>query len=247
MNCRRIEELIPLYVEGDLDSAQSEEMGAHLKSCERCSAVCDEFRESQAWLRAFTAPLFDADFFDSLKRGVLTQIEGGQSRPSFFQLIARHWRLNTALATATALLLVFAAIALYIYQNGTGDEKRVKDDIAENSDSKDGQAPAVVNPEPRPVVEQPAPRPRKPVTRPRPVLARSKQVSPAETDLPLISENTEPDISEIEPQTELIASPVTPPGMMRIEIQTSDPTIRIIWFAPKEADSKPKKSAIDSD
>lgn len=247
MNCRRIEELIPLYVEGDLDPARSHELSAHLKSCERCSTVCDEFRESQAWLRASTAPQFDADFFDSLKRGVLTQIEREQSRPSFFQLLARHWRLNTALATATALLLVFGAIALYIYQNGAGDENGVKDNVAENSGEKDEQPPAMVNPEPRPVIEPPAPRPRKPVTRTRPALARSKEVSPAETDLPLISEKTEPDIGEIEPQTELIESPVTPPGMMRIEIQTSDPTIRIIWFAPKEADSKPKKSAIDSD
>jgi anti-sigma factor RsiW len=242
-----MEELIPLYVEGDLDPARNEEMIVHLKSCERCSAVCDDLRESQEWLRAYATPQFDADFFDSLKRGVLTRIEREQPRPSFFQLIARHWRLNTALATATALLLVFGAIALYIYQNGAGDENRVKDNIAEKSRSNDEQPPAIVNPEPRPVIEQPAPRPQKRIAQPRPALARSKGVSPAETDLPLISENTEPDISETEPQTELIESPVTPPGMMRIEIQTSDPTIRIIWFTPKEADSKPKKSTIDSD
>jgi len=33
--------------------------------------------------------------------------------------------------------------------------------------------------------------------------------------------------------------------MLRIEIQTSDPLIRIIWFAPRESDSPPTKPATD--
>jgi hypothetical protein len=34
-------------------------------------------------------------------------------------------------------------------------------------------------------------------------------------------------------------------SMTRIEIQTSDPTIRIIWFAPKETESHQNKPATD--
>jgi hypothetical protein len=35
------------------------------------------------------------------------------------------------------------------------------------------------------------------------------------------------------------------PAMLRIELQTSDPNIRIIWFAPKETDSHQTKPATD--
>ncbi len=33
--------------------------------------------------------------------------------------------------------------------------------------------------------------------------------------------------------------------MLRIEIQTGDPSIRIIWFAPRETDSHQNKPATD--
>jgi len=35
------------------------------------------------------------------------------------------------------------------------------------------------------------------------------------------------------------------PEMLRIEIQTSDPSIRIIWFAPKETDSQQSRPVTD--
>jgi hypothetical protein len=40
-----------------------------------------------------------------------------------------------------------------------------------------------------------------------------------------------------EPAVLLPSSGDDSPEMLRIEIQTSDPNIRIIWFAPKEVES----------
>ena len=40
-----------------------------------------------------------------------------------------------------------------------------------------------------------------------------------------------------EPADALPGSSNDSPGMLRIEIQTGDPNIRIIWFAPKEVES----------
>jgi hypothetical protein len=37
-------------------------------------------------------------------------------------------------------------------------------------------------------------------------------------------------------QNSVAGSPDDMPEMLRIEIQTSDPNIRIIWFAPKEVE-----------
>ncbi|HVG22200.1 MAG TPA: hypothetical protein VNI02_24400, partial [Blastocatellia bacterium] len=39
----------------------------------------------------------------------------------------------------------------------------------------------------------------------------------------------------------------TPPGMLRIEIQTNDPSIRIIWFSPKESTARHAKPTTESD
>ncbi|HWP44615.1 MAG TPA: zf-HC2 domain-containing protein [Blastocatellia bacterium] len=255
MNCRRIEELIPLYVEGDLEGGRKEEMRSHLAACERCGALFDQYRESQAWLRSCSTPGFDAAFFDGLRESVLTGIEREQSRPSFFQLAAGPWRWNTALATAAALLLVLGAIAFYVFQAGTGNGRGNREQVVTGPVRKDEPPPVNGNQEAPEAAPQPDPRPDRRVVRHKP--ARREPVEAASKDIepPLISEAIEtiPEIGEVDPVigpeagAELIAPPATPPGMTRIEIQTSDPTIRIIWFAPRVTDSKLKKRTIDSD
>src|ERR1044071_3177162 len=100
MNCRRIEEMIPLYVEGDLEVDLAESVSAHLKSCEGCSRLAGGFNASQEGLRSYTPPAFDSAFFDGLRNGVLARIESEKARPSFLQLIATNWRWFPALTAA---------------------------------------------------------------------------------------------------------------------------------------------------
>jgi hypothetical protein len=54
-----------------------------------------------------------------------------------------------------------------------------------------------------------------------------------------------PGIAPIEKQNEVSDVVGRSREMLRIEIQTGDPSIRIIWFAPKETDLHPSKPATD--
>jgi hypothetical protein len=111
------------------------------------------------------------------------------------------------------------------------------------------------NQEPQEAVQPIAPRPEKRTIQRRPAHARNREIRLPEIEPALISETIQavPEAAgidtgrELESGLGLIDPPLTPPGQMRIEIQTADPSIRIIWFAPKEADSNSKKSMTDSD
>ena len=45
MNCREIEELMPLYIDGDCSEAQRREIELHAASCARCRQSLDAFRK----------------------------------------------------------------------------------------------------------------------------------------------------------------------------------------------------------
>ena len=269
MNCRSIGELIPLYIEGDLDPGRKEEVRAHLDRCEHCSRVCHQYGESQAWLRSYAPPEFDDAFFDGVRRSVLAGIEQGRARPSFFHLLAQGWRRNTALATAIALLVGFGAVAFYAYR-----DRRASGPTGEVQATA---GPAHKDEEPAASDEQVSPRGRpaprlmpKQNARPRSTYAKSREIYLTEIEGELISQSASrepvPDLASIAPlddptlRTELVEQmaeherqlrlaelPTSQPEMMRIEIQTGDPGIRIIWFAPKVTDLKTGRPVIESD
>ena len=67
MKCRRVEKLIPLYVERDLESGIADRISSHLDWCGRCNWLADEYRESQTWLRSSPAPEFDEAALNGFK------------------------------------------------------------------------------------------------------------------------------------------------------------------------------------
>src|ERR1044072_7409839 len=115
MNCRRIEELIPLYVECDLESGEAGRVSAHVETCESCGALVAEYESSQAWLRLNTLPDFDEAKLDDMKRGVMRGVDEARERPWFFVFFARSLMPGRAFAAVAALLIIFAAFALYVY------------------------------------------------------------------------------------------------------------------------------------
>jgi hypothetical protein len=73
---------------------------------------------------------------------------------------------------------------------------------------------------------------------------RNRAVEPrrkAETEPPLVSENAGGDL----PTFKSADHDPAPGKMTRIELQTADPNIRIIWLAPKETETKQKRSMTD--
>ena len=96
MNCQRVMDLLPLYVEGDLAEGECLQVGGHLQACPACSGAADGLRASQAWLKgAPPAPFTEADR-TQLRQEVMARIRAGAPR--------RRFPLRTLLAAAAVLL-----------------------------------------------------------------------------------------------------------------------------------------------
>ena len=73
MNCRRIEELIPLYVEGDLETGKADAVLTHTQACAHCNQIIAEYKASQDWLRSGDVPDFDDASLDALRAGAMKE------------------------------------------------------------------------------------------------------------------------------------------------------------------------------
>jgi hypothetical protein len=251
MNCRRIEELMPLFVEGDLDAEAMQNVSIHLSACAACSQMVSEFSASQAWLRTYEVPEFDNAFFRDLQQSVMREIEQKQSRPSWLQRLQERWQQNLAYAMALVMLILVGAFVFTMYKGKTKVEPQ------------DRVISTTGEPQDKPSREEKQPEKRTPET----LVIRNPQVvkhslkrgqpKPAEKiiDEPLlvaIQPNLEPlDRFAINIFENPLASNVIdfggipeapiPTAGTRIEFQTSDPNIRIIWFATKSNNSQASK------
>ncbi len=213
MNCRRIEESIPLYVEGDLAAGKARTVAAHLVDCQRCAGVASEYRASQQMLKGYAPPDFSPVFFDELRAGVLREIDKQRRQPGFIEMLAARLNWNLALAAAM-LVLLFAATVSYLYlSRGAAIPQQ---QVATGQPDSEAEEPhgngKVANHNESP--PEPAPRKarvRRRANKPRPV---RRETLPVVAD---VERRTGPKDEE----------------KLRIEIQTSDPNVRIIWFSSK--------------
>jgi hypothetical protein len=236
MKCRRVEKLIPLYVEGDLASGIADRIATHLDWCGRCNWLADDYRESQMWLRSSNKPEFNEADLHALKSGVLARIADATAKPSLLASLAEHWNRRQVLALSVSLLIIFGVVVFYIYQASMSPKPRVIEAKIEPPDSSQG-APGVT---PTAVdqgtvkegsLKKPGNSRNRASIKPRsvaPMIAQQASESPtSQTPLP-----ERPGKSAAEPVEEIFDS-YDSEGTLRIELQTSDPNIRIIWFAPK--------------
>src|SRR5258708_7339907 len=150
MNCRRVEKLIPLYVEGDLDSHSRERIASHLEWCGRCNWLADEFRESQSWLRSTQPPEFDETFLSSFKADALKLIAETNAKPSLLSSLIQQWSRRQVFALAGAVMFIVAVIVFYVYQARTSGRLQIADTtkttelrgaLAEKTQSASGKTP----------------------------------------------------------------------------------------------------------
>lgn len=239
MDCRRIEELIPLYVECDLESDEARAVLAHLEACESCFALAAEYEASQAWLRLNATPDFDDAMLDDLRRGVMREINEARERPSFFGFLAGTLMPIRAFAVVTALLIVFTAFVLYVY---LGRQRAVPNDnaVAERI-SKPEKAPVTTDLKQVSAADSAAAhtgKKRKPAGK---SMSRERQ----KQDRAVMPETDNTVAQKIVNESQDV--PDKTEEMTRIEIQTDDPNIRIIWFSPKESDSELSNPLLETD
>jgi len=240
MNCRRVEKLMPLYVQGDLASGIAERLASHLEWCGRCNWLADEYKESQSWLRSSQEPEFDEADLHALKAGVLSRIADTSAKPSLLASLAQHWGRRQVLALSAAMLIIFGVLVFYIYQASMRAKPSVIEAKIEPPDTRPVQ-PGVTPPE----VDQGTSKETKSrkssqasnraSIKPRPAAPMSAQQA-ALSPTPQQSLPEPPGTNAAEPVGEIFDS-YNSEGMLRIELQTGDPNIRIIWFAPKEVEA----------
>ena len=242
MNCRRVEKLIPLYVEGDLARGIADRLASHLDWCGRCNWLADEYKESQSWLRTSEPPEFDEAFLDNLKAGVLSRIEETSARPSLLASLMQQWSRRQVLALSAALLIIFGVVVFYIYQARMGGRTPV---IERADHAPDSESPPSNETRQNGGTETAtgAGLGRRHHHKSH-ATAKSRGGNPTSAEhtfeTRLVSQTHrlgDSATASAEPAVLLPSSGDDSPEMLRIEIQTSDPNIRIIWFAPKEVES----------
>ena len=236
LNCKRTARMISLYVAGDLVGAPEREVATHLAACEACRRLAEEFSQSSSLLTAAcTPPEFGPEFYSGIRCAVLGEIANDQmqSKPWLF-------RPRWLYATAFAAIVIISGVML---QHFVGARRRVPQDVA-----RAPQGPV----QPTSPPEVPSPRRKNERTGTRSaqsnnVLASanrrgsSRRSEEARTPDELGTTQAVRDTrAQIEPAVQSLTSvgPValeSTSQVSRIEIQTADPNIRIIWLSPRES------------
>jgi hypothetical protein len=247
MDCRDFEKMIPLYVGGDLEPSRAQNLRRHLETCAECRRLADELEASRAWLQGLAAPQFEESILDDLRAAVQREIARTQPRSLWRDLFAPLRERPSAaisIAVSAALLLLLAGVVSYRDRSRSivpqiAEVKPVQDRTRPEPGKPDqvaGTGSAETAPALRPVKSvRPGRKPGRPSR--TGVFARWKAPErPA-------GRGETPRIASLQPADAGAAAidPRTDREMTRIEIQTADPNIRIIWLAPLDS-GPPSKS-----
>ncbi|MFY9620262.1 MAG: zf-HC2 domain-containing protein [Pyrinomonadaceae bacterium] len=238
MNCKQLEELLPLYAGRDLDEKRARLVGEHLQICSACARVAGEYRGAFELTQHFAPPVFSDHVYASVRRQVMQQIEDEPAAPLLPQLLATWFRPRMAWAAASALIIALGFFALYLVVNRDADVRPV----AENNPTVDRTQPNAES--------MATPRTTDPVSPPSPVkpavekrrhihrfVNRSLLVAAKAPNSSRAADNS-PKLRDPEAANSLPSDDSVPGKTpLRVEMQTKDPNIRIIWFS--QSNSKP--------
>ena len=263
IDCKRMTRMMSLYVAGDLVGEPEREAAAHLADCQACRQLAEEFSESSSLLtQAFAPPEFGAEFYTGIRRAVLGKITADRISspgPLFGQWgrWGRRWLYAGALAAvvvAAVTLLLVRAIPREPSRELAGTPQVTHPpttDQGHEANSATSRELSGLPLKPDRAAEQ--------GQRPHQLIAltnsrrRGSQIEAArKADAPDTVRTAREIRMEIAP-TKSVADPalesVTSSGrsassrariassseISRIEMQTVDPNIRIIWLAPRDS------------
>lgn len=252
MNCKQVAALLPLYVSGDLDQRREPLVAAHVQTCADCQNSAAEFRETRQLLQYFRPPTFNEGVYDEIRSGVWRELEGKAAAPSISEVLAGWFTPRLAWGAATAALIVVAVFAIYFIANRNtarnlaakspevnrnlpkdeNDARTPRDrstsSAAASPDESKGQRQADIRVTERRVRRKPAP------ARVDSLVANVRQAQPAREASPSLDSATETD-------SESAGNPET---ILRMELQTSNPNVRIIWLSHPETKRSPNSKGI---
>ena len=227
MDCDRARSVIVLRESGDATPRQRRALERHVGQCGECARFAANLRPLPLHRFRAEPPLGDADFAE-IRRAVLARVGSGRQRIGWRPLVA------FAVAGAAAVALVIVGVFGGQHAPATPPER-----IAVGAPPS---SPVVSPPVSEPVPSAPAriastPAPQGIGSASGPRRPRHLPAAPA---LPVLS------TPGSTPETALAA--LAPAAAVRIEFQTSDPNVRIIWIAqppPMNPSSVAKQAAPD--
>lgn len=262
MNCKKAEQLIPLFIEADLDAAEMQKVRHHLETCAACQTTVAEFEASQSLLRSVAMPAFDEAMLVEMRSAVMQRVAQPATRSASFDWLQPIWNWKFAFAAAAVILVVFGVA---IRQRGG---KPIDNPVASEANAARSDL-AVVRKSPD-ITTPPAAQPFQPrmgrkhkaqggvrVSERHPENSAIKQLSPERATIVdnqiaiAIAPSGAGKNAAILPgigtpgfmlpparQAENAILPpdknTNEPEMLKMEFQTADPNIRIIWLTPKE-------------
>ncbi len=219
MNCKNVEPLLSLYVGRDLDEGRSRLVAAHLQSCTDCTLAADEYVRARHLLQRYEPPFFSDEIYAGIREQVLNEIareSHGPVRPGIFSqlflaLVQPRMRWITV-----GLLLAISVIALYLNRKPSrqlpGNNQQVAVRTAEPNEDRNESAGSSAFPDKRRV---------------RRATTRRSKVDSSTND-------------RVVQRVVRVSQPSAAPAPLRVEIQTSNRNIRIIWLSGQRfsADAK---------
>ena len=235
MNCKQVEELLPLYAGRDLEEKRATLVAEHVQTCAACARVADEYRESVQLSGQFAPPIFSEAVYAGIRQRVLREIETEATAPSWSQTIKGVFRPRFTWAIASVLLMLVSIFAIYFLMNKGNVEQHLANTPPVNVRPETKEPANSKAPEDKQVAASPSAT----VTQPRRKRSRAMNTTSAKiTGTMSTAQNVSPEPNSIlEPLEFPHQDSAASAKPLRVEIQTKDPKIRIIWFVQTETKS----------
>ena len=213
MNCKNVEPLLSLYVSRDLDEERSRLVAAHLQSCKECTLAADEYAEASQLLRRYDPPFFSDEVYSGIRRQVLNEIKRESHRPIWSDILSQLLIQPRMRWITAALLLAISVAALFLSHNHSHElpnQVAVQAGRGTDDQSETGTSSLSNKEQGRVATTRRIIRKRK-----------ANAVVVATNRSRQLDKTAKTDVSQ----------PSSAPAPLRLEMQTSDRNIRIIWLS----------------
>jgi hypothetical protein len=229
LSCKRMTRMMPLYIAGELSAGRLQKSAQHLRACAACRELADEFHESKALVaEAYSMPEFGEEFYAEIRNAVLDKIAIERALPKR-TIFGHSW----VYAATLAIVVIASGFLLLRYSSNDTPNRSIltpptADLIVPRATGTDSTPRQVLSSDSK---------------RRRAVRLGGRQLKTIRRTSPLEQEGeiarVRPLATEVAPASVTIfGEPLTTASsdanqVSRIEIQTADPNIRIIWFGPQ--------------
>jgi putative zinc finger protein len=229
MNCRRVQELLPLFVGQDLAESQAALVNAHVKTCDACAALTGEYQLSRELTQQFAPPQFSESVYAGIRQSVMREIDRATPAAPWHESITAVFRPRPGWAVATVLLILLSVSAVYFVARRDSDSQSIASDqwvkdvliAAQPETGPVDTAPIKTEEGPRHITVHAGYRP----------IHRRRNSAPG-ISAPKVTREIAVKTGGAEPSV-VPSRAASAEKTLRVEMQTANPNIRIIWFAPQ--------------